>query len=118
MKAGSRYMHQRVDYEDSAAMLDASSSTSKDSGGILVPEMVILVDQNDEFIGVEEKLRTHQLGIRHRAFSIFLLNSGDELLLQKRANTKYHSQGRLSNTCCGHTRLGKSVESAARRRLQ
>jgi isopentenyl-diphosphate Delta-isomerase len=99
-------------------MFNSSSSTSKDSGGILVPELVILVDQNDEFVGVEEKLKTHQLGLRHRAFSIFILNNHNELLLQRRAETKYHSRGLWSNTCCGHPRLGESVEAASHRRLQ
>ena len=81
-------------------------------------EKVILVNENDEVIGVEEKIRAHLAGTLHRAFSIFIFNSQDELLLQKRTSTKYHSQGLWSNTCCGHPRLGESIEEASRRRLR
>lgn len=80
-------------------------------------EEVILVNENDEAIGVEEKLKTHLLGALHRAFSVFIFNSGGQLLLQKRAGTKYHSGGLWSNTCCGHPRPGESIEGASRRRL-
>lgn len=81
-------------------------------------EEVILVNENDEAIGVEEKLRTHMLGSLHRAFSIFVFNSDGQLLLQKRASTKYHSKGLWSNTCCGHPRPGESTGEASRRRLR
>ena len=80
-------------------------------------EEVILVNENDEVIGVEEKLKTHLLGALHRAFSIFIFNSSGQLLLQKRAGAKYHSKGLWSNTCCGHPRLGESTKEASRRRL-
>lgn len=82
-----------------------------------VREEVILVNEKDEAIGVEEKLKTHLLGALHRAFSIFIFNSTGQLLLQKRASTKYHSKGLWSNTCCGHPRPGESIEEASRRRL-
>lgn len=82
-----------------------------------VKEEVILVNENDEAIGVEEKFTTHLLGALHRAFSIFIFNSDGQLLLQKRAGTKYHSGGLWSNTCCGHPRPGESTEGASRRRL-
>lgn len=81
-------------------------------------EEVILVNENDESIGVEEKLRTHLLGSLHRAFSIFIFNSAGQLLLQKRASTKYHSKSLWSNTCCGHPRPGESTGEASRRRLR
>jgi isopentenyl-diphosphate delta-isomerase len=82
-----------------------------------VREEVVLVNESDEAIGVEEKLKTHVLGALHRAFSIFIFNSNGQLLLQKRAGTKYHSKGLWSNTCCGHPRPGESTEGASRRRL-
>jgi isopentenyl-diphosphate Delta-isomerase len=81
-------------------------------------EEVVLVNEDDEVIGVEEKIKTHLLGSLHRAFSIFIVNSAGELLLQKRASMKYHSRGLWSNTCCGHPRLGESTADAARRRLR
>ena len=81
-------------------------------------EQVILVDEQDNVIGVEEKLRAHtDGGLLHRAFSIFVFDRGDELLLQRRAAGKYHFAGLWSNTCCGHPRPGEDVAAAARRRL-
>lgn len=81
-------------------------------------EKVILVDENDKELGVEEKLKTHQEGKLHRAFSIFVLNSKGELLLQKRAKNKYHSGGLWSNTCCSHPSPGNSIEEESRKRLK
>jgi isopentenyl-diphosphate Delta-isomerase len=82
-----------------------------------VKEELILVNENDQVIGVGEKIQTHLIGALHRAFSVYIFNSAGQLLLQKRSSTKYHSQGLWSNTCCGHPRLGESIEEAARRRL-
>ena len=81
-------------------------------------EELILVNENDEPVGVEEKITAHLNGVLHRAFSLFIFNSSGQLLLQKRTSTKYHSQGLWSNTCCGHPRPGESIEQASRRRLQ
>ncbi len=81
-------------------------------------EMVILVDQNDNEVGTGEKMRIHEEGRLHRAFSIFVFNSKGETLLQKRAKSKYHSGGLWSNTCCSHPRPGEDTEQAAHRRLK
>lgn len=81
-------------------------------------EHVILVDENDDFIGVMEKLEAHQKGKLHRAFSVFVFNDQNELILQKRALTKYHSGGLWTNTSCSHQRLGETTLAAAHRRLQ
>lgn len=81
-------------------------------------EQLILVNERDEAVGVEEKITAHLKGVMHRAFSVFIFNSAGQLLLQKRANTKYHSRGLWSNTCCGHPRPGESIEGASRRRLK
>ncbi|MBI1835997.1 MAG: isopentenyl-diphosphate Delta-isomerase [Flavobacteriia bacterium] len=79
---------------------------------------VILVDQNDHVIGSMEKLEAHQKGLLHRAFSIFIFNSKNELLIHKRAMGKYHSEGLWTNTCCSHPVPGESIIEAAHRRLQ
>ena len=81
-------------------------------------EKVILVDENDNVTGIEEKIKAHKDGKLHRAFSIFVFNIKGELLLQKRAKEKYHSGGLWSNTCCGHPRPNESLEGAAHRRLK
>lgn len=81
-------------------------------------EVVILVDSEDKEIGIEKKLRAHEEGILHRAFSIYIFDSGGKLLLQKRAQCKYHSGGLWSNACCGHPRPGEDVLLATHRRLR
>jgi isopentenyl-diphosphate delta-isomerase len=81
-------------------------------------ENVVLVNLDDEIVGVGEKIETHLRGELHRAFSIFIFNSSGELLLQKRSATKYHSRNLWSNTCCGHPRPEESLEEAAHRRLK
>lgn len=80
-------------------------------------EHVILVDRLGREIGTEEKLKAHREGKLHRAFSVFVFNTSGELLLQKRSETKYHSGGLWTNTCCSHPRLGESHYCGARRRL-
>ena len=79
---------------------------------------VILVDEHDVAIGAEEKLAAHRQGLLHRAFSVFVFNSKGELLLQKRAEGKYHSAGLWSNTCCSHPAPGEDTLVGAHRRLQ
>jgi len=82
-------------------------------------EFVILVDSFDVEIGVMEKMEAHMDGgTLHRAFSVFVFNTKGELLLQRRALSKYHSGGLLTNTCCSHPRPGELVKEAAVRRLQ
>ena len=83
-------------------------------------EKIILVnesDESDEPIGAIGKLKAHQKGLLHRAFSIFVRNSDWKFLLQWRAKTKYHSGGLWTNTCCGHPREGEETLAAAHRRL-
>jgi isopentenyl-diphosphate delta-isomerase len=81
-------------------------------------ERVVLVDEQDRETGAAEKLAAHAAGRLHRAFSIFVFNAGRQLLLQRRAQAKYHSGGLWSNTCCGHPRPGEATIAAARRRLR
>lgn len=81
-------------------------------------EYLILVDENDKQWGKLEKLLVHQLGLLHRAFSVFIFNSKSELLLQQRADEKYHSGGLWTNTCCSHPQFGEEIKTAIDRRLQ
>lgn len=79
---------------------------------------VVLVDLNDNPIGVCEKQRAHVDGVLHRALSVFVLDAtGSRMLLQQRALGKYHSGGLWSNACCSHPAPGESIEHAAHRRL-
>lgn len=78
---------------------------------------VILVDEQNKEIGIMEKMQAHVEGRLHRAISIFIFNTKNELLLQQRAYGKYHSAGLWSNTCCSHPMPGETVADAATRRL-
>ncbi len=81
-------------------------------------EKVILVDKNDNQLGLMEKIEAHKKAILHRAFSVFILNEKNELLLQKRGLKKYHSPGLWTNTCCSHPRNGEDILEAGIRRLK
>ena len=81
-------------------------------------EEVILVDTNDRPLGTMPKMEAHQKAVLHRAFSVFILNSKGQMLLQQRAWEKYHSPGLWTNTCCSHQRMGESSLEAGHRRLQ
>lgn len=81
-------------------------------------ERVILVNSAGEEIGVGLKLPVHREAALHRAFSVLVFNDAGDLLLQRRAEGKYHTAGLWSNTCCGHPRPGEDTDSAARRRLE
>lgn len=82
-------------------------------------DYVILVDENDNPIGTEEKLAAHQNGGKlHRAFSVFVFNDAGEIMLQRRAMKKYHCPGLWTNTCCSHPRPDETSLAAATRRLQ
>ena len=80
-------------------------------------EKVILVDKNDNEVGTMENQEAHVKGLLHRAFSVFIFNDKNELLLQRRAVNKYHSGGLWTNTCCSHPRQNEKTEDAAKRRL-
>lgn len=80
-------------------------------------EKIILVDENDVDIGSIEKMEAHLKGLLHRAFSIFIFNENGDMMIQKRANHKYHSGGLWTNACCSHPRFGETLETAIHRRL-
>lgn len=80
-------------------------------------EKVILVNEFDEPVGLMPKLEAHQKAMLHRAFSIFILNDKNEIMLQQRASHKYHSPMLWTNTCCSHQREGETNVQAGNRRL-
>jgi isopentenyl-diphosphate delta-isomerase len=80
-------------------------------------ENVILVNSNDEQIGLMPKLEAHEKAVLHRAFSVFILNDKNEIMLQQRAQHKYHSPLLWTNTCCSHQRDGETNLQAGNRRL-
>ena len=81
-------------------------------------EKVILVNNLDEPIGLMNKLEAHEKALLHRAFSVFVLNDKNEIMLQQRASHKYHSPLLWTNTCCSHQQEGETNIGAGTRRLQ
>ncbi len=81
-------------------------------------EQVILVDKKDNPIGLMHKMEAHEKALLHRAFSVFIFNTKGELLLQRRAATKYHSPKLWTNTVCSHQRQNEENIEAGERRLQ
>lgn len=81
-------------------------------------ELVVLVNENDEQVGLMPKLEAHEKAVLHRAFSVFIFNDQGQLMLQQRALSKYHSPGLWTNTCCSHQRDGEANLEAGKRRLQ
>lgn len=80
-------------------------------------QLIALVDTNDQITGYGDKLKVHEEGTLHRAFSVFIFNKNDELLLQQRALHKYHSPGLWTNTCCSHLLYGMGMEECVHHRL-
>jgi len=84
----------------------------------MVEEQVILVDENDQQIGLMAKMEAHEKALLHRAFSVFVQNDRGEIMLQQRAADKYHSPLLWANTCCSHQRDGEANLDAGKRRLE
>ncbi|MEE3147128.1 isopentenyl-diphosphate Delta-isomerase [Leeuwenhoekiella palythoae] len=80
-------------------------------------ELVILVDENDRQVGLMPKMEAHEKALLHRAFSVFVFNDQNQLMIQRRAAHKYHSPGLWTNTCCSHQREGETNVEAGKRRL-
>lgn len=77
---------------------------------------LILVNEKDDVMGYGEKMPVHINGELHRAFSVFIWDEDKKkLLIQKRAETKYHSGGKWSNSCCSHPYKGENIEEAVKR---
>ena len=81
-------------------------------------ELVVLVNTEDNILGLMEKQQAHVNGLLHRAFSVFLFNEAGEMLLQKRAEKKYHSPLQWTNAVCSHPRNGETYLEGANRRLK
>lgn len=84
----------------------------------MIEDNVILVNENDEPIGLMPKMEAHEKAVLHRAFSVFVLNNKNEIMLQQRAHHKYHSPLLWTNTCCSHQREGETNIQAGSRRLR
>ncbi|SRR6266568_395336 len=81
-------------------------------------EDVILVNDNNEQIGVMPKLEAHHANTPlHRAFSVYVFNKAGKFLLTQRALKKKVFPGVWTNSCCGHPGPDEATEDAIKRRL-
>lgn len=81
-------------------------------------EQVILVDEENNQIGVADKEIVHtKTTPLHRAFSLFLFNSKKQLLVTQRALSKKTFPGVWTNSVCGHVSPGEAAFDAVRRRV-
>jgi isopentenyl-diphosphate delta-isomerase len=80
--------------------------------------LVVIVDEFDNELSTMEKMEAHIQGALHRAFSVYILNKDKtSMLLQLRADSKYHFGSLWSNACCSHPFLGESAVEAGTRRV-
>lgn len=79
---------------------------------------ILLVNDMDRIIGFADKVEVHTKGLLHRAFSLFVFNSKNEMLLQRRAAGKYHSANLWTNTCCSHALSGLPLDYVVHARLK
>lgn len=90
-----------------AAMPEVDTDSLDEKQVQLLAEMCILIDENDKKIGADTKKSCHlnvniDKGLLHRAFSVFLFNTENKLLLQQRSDAKITFPGCFTNTCCSH----------------
>ncbi len=79
--------------------------------------LIALVDQNDKVTGYYNKLKVHEEGLLHRAFSVFIFNKKGEMLIHQRARHKYHSPSLWTNACCSHLLENMEMENCIHDRL-
>ncbi|KAG7399365.1 isopentenyl-diphosphate delta-isomerase idi1 [Phytophthora boehmeriae] len=109
----------RVTFEELTAGADAEQLQ-------FMKEQIVRVDERDAVLGPISKKDAHiHDGVLHRAFSVFVFNSKNELLIQKRAREKITFPGYWANTCCSHPLFteeeledGVGVKRAAIRKLE
>lgn len=118
------------------------SSYTKTHQGVSVQQIkqlddqIALVDEHDTVIGSASKKECHlkpdkgnvgDTGLLHRAFSVFLFNTKNELLLQQRSASKITFPNQFTNSCCSHPRFNEAelneldnvgIKVAAQRRLE
>ena len=84
-----------------------------------MPGKLLIVNKKDEILRSETKEKCHEgKGILHRAFSVFIFNNKNQLLLQKRSKFKLLWPLYWSNSCCSHPKKGENIQSAAKKRLK
>ncbi len=82
-------------------------------------ELFYFVDDDDNVIGSVKRAEAHQSNsIKHRSIFILLFNDHDELLLQKRSQSKDTFPGFWTVSTSGHVAYGQSYDEASVREIQ
>jgi isopentenyl-diphosphate delta-isomerase len=82
-------------------------------------EQIVIVDENDNYIGEEEKEKCHDgSGILHRGFLAMVFNRCGEILLTRRSDRKRLWPGFWDGTVASHVIKGEDYEQASKRRLK
>ena len=100
----------------SRAMSSTTWDASQSQLDFMKNDRVILVSERDEIQGSESKENAHRFisesprGALHRAFSVFLFDCDNRLLLQQRAGNKITFPSVWTNTCCSHQLTGQDPD--------
>ena len=79
---------------------------------------IVVVDKNDNVIGEESKEKCHEKdGILHRAISILVFNSKNDILITKRSKSKKLWPLYWDNSCSTHPTIDETYEQCGERRL-
>lgn len=100
-------------------MTASGDAPGPDLGVPTSDEQVVLLDAHGRPCGTMPKVQAHTApGHLHRAVSLCLFDACDRVLLQRRADVKYHFAGQWSNSCCTHPRPAEEPADAVVRRTQ
>jgi isopentenyldiphosphate isomerase len=81
-------------------------------------ELIDVVDENDEVVGVETRGEIHRRRLMHRAVHILVFNQRGELFLQKRSMSKDENPGLWDSSAAGHVDSGEDYPGCARREIE
>lgn len=76
-------------------------------------EMLEVVDENDNIIGLETREKVHKDGLLHREIHVFFLTPQGEIIFQHRAKDKDTYPDKLDATVGGHVDPDMTYEETA-----